>query len=100
MDGLTWAALLTAAGAVTAATIITLFIDVLKAAFPFVQNWNGMTMAFVLSAILYIAAALFVGISTPDVILGDILAWLSCAAAAVGVHTAIVKPISNAVKSQ
>ena len=46
MDGITWASLLTATGAGVAATIVTLFIDVIKSAFPFVQERiNGAGLA-------------------------------------------------------
>jgi hypothetical protein len=57
-DGITFAALLTAAGAGIAAGLVTTTVSLIKTAFAKtpVGNWDGMMMAFTLSAFLYVHA--------------------------------------------
>lgn len=101
MDGVTFAALLTAAGAGIAATIVTLTVDLIKTAFTRFggQDWDGMVMAFGISAVLYVLAAVATNAINGglDALLGVFLAWLTCATAAVGIHKAVVKPIAETV---
>lgn len=91
MDGVTLASLLTAAGALIAATIVTVFIDVLKRPFP---NVDGMIATFIASALLY--TLVFLNTPQPWTLEGAFaafLAWLACAAAALGVHKAVLSPL-------
>lgn len=99
-DGITFAVLLTAAGAGIAAGIVTGTVSLIKTALANtpVGKWDGMVMAFVISAALYVLAALATNVSTLDAGLGVFLAFLTCATAAVGIHKAVVNPIVDAVK--
>lgn len=94
MDGLTFQTLVTPAGALVAATAIKLLVDLIKAVLPRVDAAvSGALLAFVLSGVLYIAAAL----SLPSLgvhldangYLNIVLVWLTAAAAAVGITGAI-----------
>lgn len=100
MPDLTFAALLTAAGAGVAAGLVTSFVSLVKTVFASTRigNWDGMIMAFVLSALLYIAAAFAVPMPTPDSFLNLFIAFLTCATAAVGIHKVIVNPVVDKVK--
>lgn len=100
MPELTFAALLTAAGAGIAAVIVTSFISLVKTAISVTANWDGALMAFVLTAILYVLAGIDTHVGTLDAGLGLFIAWLTCATAAVGVHKVIVKPVVEAVQKQ
>ena len=100
MEGLTFAALLTAAGAGVGASLVTGLISLLRTAFSALEKVNGAGLAFVLTAILYVLAAIDTHVSTLDAALGVFIAWLTCATAAVGVHKLIVKPIAAAVKPE
>jgi len=100
MPELTFAALLTAAGAGIAAVIVTTFISLVKTAISAIANWDGALMAFVLTAILYVFAGIAVGVPSLDAGLNIFIAWLTCATAAVGVHKTIVKPVVSAVQKQ
>lgn len=86
----TFPILLTAAGTGIAAGIVTGLVQLLKTAFPALDaRFSGASMAFVLSAALYIVAGFAVGVSTLDAALVVFLAWLTCGAAAVGVYSTI-----------
>jgi hypothetical protein len=91
----TFAVLLTAAGAGIAAGIVTGVVSLIKTAFAntVIGTWDGMIMAFVISAALYVLAGVATGVSTLDAGLGVFLAWLTCSTAAVGIHKVVVKPI-------
>ena len=93
MPEITFAALLTAAGAGIAAGIVTSAVSLIQAGLPFTVNWNGAMMAFVLSAVLYVLAAIATSVGTLDAGLNVFIAWLTCATAAVGIHKVIVNPI-------
>ena len=95
---LTFAALLTAAGAGIAATIVTGFISLIKTAITPIAGWNGAAMAFVLTAVLYVLAAISTSVGTLDAGLNVFIAWLTCATAAVGVHKVLVRPVVDAAK--
>lgn len=96
MDGITFDVLLTAAGAGVAATIITLFVDLVRASIPVTASWHGAAMAFVASAVLYVFAAVHVQAWTDlDAGLGVFVAWLTCATAAVGIHKTIINTVTG-----
>jgi len=97
MPELTFAALLTAAGAGVAAGLVTALISLIRTAVPQAEAWNGAAMAFVLTGALYVLAGVSVGVPTLDAGLGLFIAWLTCATAAVGVHKVIVKPAVNRI---
>jgi hypothetical protein len=98
MDGLTFAALLTAAGAGIAAGIVTSVVSLIKTSVPVVKEMDGAGLAFALSGVLYVLAAVATNVSSLDGALGVFLAWLTCATAAVGVHSFIVKPVIAQIK--
>src|SRR5688572_21926648 len=100
MEDVTFAALLTAAGAGVAASIVTATVSLIKTALEktAVGKWDGMIMAFGLSAVLYILAAVATNVASLDAGLDAFLAWLTCATAAVGIHKTVVNPIVDAVQ--
>lgn len=98
MPEITFAALLTAAGAGVGATIVTGFISLIKTAFGKIENWNGAAMAFILTAILYLLAGIATGVGSLDAALNVFVAWLTCATSAVGIHKVIVNPIVAAAQ--
>lgn len=86
---ITFAGLLTPEGAVAGALVITLLIQLLKAALPTLDaRVSGALMAFILSAILYVFAGLSTGVPTLDAGLAVFIAWLSCATSSVGIKSA------------
>jgi hypothetical protein len=86
-DNLTFAILLTAAGAGVAATIITGLVALILRTFPAVAaRVTGASLAFIASAVLFLLAGIAVGVDTLDEGLVVFVAWLTCATAAVGVH--------------
>jgi hypothetical protein len=94
MDGITFQQLVTPAGALVAATAIKLLVDLVKAVAPRIDAAvSGALLAFVLSGVLYLAAAL----SLPSLgvhldangYLNIVLVWLTAAAGAVGITSAI-----------
>lgn len=86
LDGITFAALLTAAGTAIAAAIVTALVELLKRTFGELPG-TGAAWAFGLSAALYLLAAIATGVGTLDAALAVFLAWLACATAAVGIHS-------------
>lgn len=102
MPEITFASLLTAAGAGIAAGFVTGTVSVIKTALADTAigpRLDGMLMAFGLSAVLYILAGIATSVSTLDAGLAVFLAWLTCATAAVGVHKAVVKPVIENLKA-
>lgn len=94
MDGLTFQTLVTPAGALVAATAVKLLVDLIKAVLPRVDAAvSGALLAFVLSGVLYVAAAL----SLPSLgvvldangYLNIVIVWLTAAAGAIGITGAI-----------
>lgn len=90
----TFADLVTPAGVIIAAGIVTSLVQLLKGAFPILDaRLSGAAMAFLTSALLYVFttyALLSTGaIVPPDGFLGVFLAWLSCATSAVGIKSTI-----------
>lgn len=94
LEGITLASLLTAAGAGIAAAIVTLFVDVLKVPFT---TLNGVVAAFIASAVLYVAAFLSVANFTLEGGFEAFIAWLTCAAAAFGLHKTVLASVSNGI---
>ena len=90
MSELSFASLLTAAGAGVAAGLVTTLVEVLKTA------WgreglpaSGAALAFGLGAVLYLLAGIATGVDSLDAGLVVFVAWLTCATSAVGVHSTI-----------
>jgi hypothetical protein len=91
-EGITFALLLTAAGAGIAASIITGVVAILTSVFPGIQTYvNGAQLAFLFSAILFVLAGIAVGVDSLDEGLVVFVAWLTTAAAAVGVHQVVAR---------
>jgi len=85
---ITFGSFLLPAGLLVAAGLITTLIEVLKTAIPPLNaRVSGATMAFVLSALLYIATGLAVGVASADAGLQVFAAWLACAVAAMGIKS-------------
>lgn len=85
MNAVTFALLVTPAGVIIAAAIITSLVQLVKNSF----NISGAYIAFGFSLALYIAAAVALLPLNADGFLGVFLAWLSCATSAVGIHSTI-----------
>lgn len=82
---ITFADLITPAGAIVAAGIITSAAELLKRTF----GVGGHVLAFALTAGLYVLAGIAVGVDTLDEGLTVFLAFLGCATAAVGIHSTV-----------
>jgi hypothetical protein len=89
-DTLTFAVLVTAAGAGIAGVIITTLVQLIKTVLPAIDaRVSGALLAFVLSAILYLVAGIATGVSTFDAGLNVFVSWLTCAVASVGAYATI-----------
>jgi hypothetical protein len=89
---LTFAVVLTAAGATASAALITGLIAMLKQLVsigPWIKADREPTIAFVLSAVLVTLAVATVGVITPASIFAGILAWFGIAQIAMGVHDTV-----------
>ena len=88
---ITFSSLLTIEGTVIAAAIVTSLVELLKRVVDI--QVAGAWVAFLLSAVLYILAAIatnVVGASAPlDAGLAVFLAFLGCATSAVGIHSTL-----------
>jgi hypothetical protein len=86
----TVADLFTAAGAGAAALVVRQIVELLKAALPPLDAAvSGALQAFVLTAAVYVVAVLGTPVQqTPDGILAAIVAWVTCATAAIGIDQA------------
>ena len=89
IEGITFASLLTAAGAGIAAGLITTLVELAKRITVDSLPVSGAALAFGLSAILYVLVGIATGVSTLDAGLVVFVAWLTCATAAVGVHSTL-----------
>lgn len=88
-DGLTFASLLLPAGIIVAAGLVTTLVQLIKTVLPTVDaRVSGALMAFVISAILYVLAAISTSVGTLDAGLVVFAAWLACATSAVGIKSA------------
>lgn len=84
--------LITPEGVVIAAGLITGLVQLLKTSFPIIDaRISGASMAFVLSAVLYVVAAWALTsngvISGADGFLAVFMAWLAAATSAVGIKS-------------
>ena len=90
MSDLSFASLLTAAGAGVAAGLMTTLVELLKTAWGRdALPASGAALAFGLSAALYLLAGNATGVDSLDEGLVVFVAWLTCATSAVGVHATI-----------
>lgn len=90
MDGnLTFGALVTPAGIIAAGALVTGLVEVLKQTFPGIDaRVSGALLAFLSSALLYVATTLALSPLSPDGFLNVFAAWLACATTAVGIKSA------------
>lgn len=93
--GVTFADLMTPAGVVIAAGVITALVELIKTAFPVVDaKISGASMAFIISAVLYVIAAVALTNlgNIPDLngYLSVFLAWLAAATSSVGIKASFV----------
>lgn len=87
---LTFAGLFDPQGVIAAAAAITALVTLLKRVSPVIDaRISGALMAFGLSALLYAASVTAVPITAPDDALRLVLAWISCATAAVGINSTV-----------
>ena len=92
MEELTFAVVLTAAGATASAALITSLTAIAKQLVvigPWIDAAREPTVAFVLSAVLVIVAVLSVGTFTPEALFAAFLAWFGIAQIAMGVHDTV-----------
>lgn len=92
MPSPTFASFLTPEGIVVAGGLITALIQLVKATPVFSQitdRVSGATMAFSVSALLYVITALVVMPATPDAALTLVAAWIACATASVGAYASV-----------
>lgn len=100
---LTFAALVTPPGMVTASGLITTFIQILKGVFPGLDaKVSGALQAFFLSMLLYIAtgAVLFSNgtFTSADAILWIVGAWLGVATGAIGIKAGFTHAVNAPAK--
>lgn len=87
---LTLASLLTVAGIAAGAAFTTAIVALLKGVFPGIdERVSGALMAFVITAVLYVLAGISTGAVTLDAWFAVFVAWITCATAAVGVHSTV-----------
>ena len=99
MEELTFAVVLTAAGATASAALITGMIAILKQLVvvgPWINADREPTIAFVLSAVLVTVAVISVGVFTPAALFAAFLAWFGVAQIAMGVHDTVKRATKGA----
>jgi hypothetical protein len=91
MEDLTFAVVLTAAGATASAALITGLIAITKQLVvgPWIDAAREPTVAFVLSAALVAVAVVSVSVFTPAALFAAFLAWFGIAQIAMGVHDTV-----------
>lgn len=92
MEDLTFAVVLTAAGATASAALITGLIAILKhlvVVGPWIDAAREPTIAFILSAVLVTVAVVSVGVFTPAALFAAFLTWFGIAQIAMGVHDTV-----------
>ncbi len=92
MEDLTFAVVLTAAGATASAALITGLIAIAKQLVvvgPWINADREPTVAFALSALLVSVAVISVGVFTPAALFAAFLAWFGIAQIAMGVHDTV-----------
>lgn len=88
MTPLTFESLLTPAGMAVAAALLVTLVEIVKVGLPIVdRHVSGATLAFLLSAALYIVAAVVLPNATPDLYLAAFCAWIMVAAGAMGIKS-------------
>lgn len=89
-DAITFEALFTAAGAGALALVVRQVVELLKAVWPALDlDVSGALQAFILTAAAYVAAVASVPVmQTPNGVLAAIVAWVTCATAAIGIDQA------------
>lgn len=93
---ITFASLLTPEGIVIAGGLVTSLVELIKRVLPTIdEKVSGALLAFVLSAVLYILAAVATSVGDLDAGLVVFTAWLACALAAVGVNATVTHVASN-----
>jgi hypothetical protein len=100
VEELTFAVVLTAAGATASAALITGLIAIAKQLVvigPWIDAAREPTVAFVLSAMLVIVAVLSVGVFTPAALFAAFLAWFGIAQIAMGVHDTVKSATTGGV---
>lgn len=100
-----FADLVTPAGVVVAAGLIVGLIQLIKASFAGIDaRISGASLAFFLSAVLYVLVALALrsegAITTADGYLGVFAAWLTAATSAVGIKASFSHATSAPAKGQ
>lgn len=87
----TFESFLTPPGIIVAGGIVTTFIELIKTVFPTLDaRVSGALMAFVITAVLYVIVGIVVPQADANGYLVVFCSWLTCAAAAVGIHSAWV----------
>jgi hypothetical protein len=97
---LTFAVVLTAAGATASAALITGLIAIAKQLVvigPWINADREPTVAFVLSAALVAVAVASVGVITPAALFAAFLAWFGIAQIAMGVHDTVKSATTGGV---
>ena len=92
MEDLTFALVLTAAGATASAALITGLIAIAKQLVvigPWINADREPTIAFILSAVLVVLAVVSAGVFTPAALFAGFLAWFGIAQIAMGVHDTV-----------
>lgn len=84
---ITWAQLVTPGGAVIAAGLITSTVQLLKVNTAIDGKISGATLAFILSAVLYLIAAVALQPLNADGYLGLFATWVACGLIAVGIKS-------------
>lgn len=100
MEELTFAVVLTAAGATASAALITGLIAIAKQLVvvgPWIDAEREPTVAFVLSAVLVAVAVVSVGVLTPTALFAAFLAWFGIAQIAMGVHGTVKSATAGGV---
>jgi hypothetical protein len=83
---MTFTALLTPEGIVTASALIVTLVQMVKTAFPMLDaRVSGAVMAFILSGVLYVTAGFVLPNPSPDSLLQVFAAWITVAGLAMGI---------------
>jgi hypothetical protein len=99
VDELTFAVVLTAAGATASAALITGLIAIAKQLVvigPWIDAAREPTVAFALSAVLVAVAVVSVGVFSPAALFAAFLAWFGIAQIAMGVHDTVKSATTGA----
>ena len=84
--GLSLAAVLTGPGIPVAALVVRQLVEYLRGSLPFLARVNGLVLAFVLNAALYVVAFSFAGQHTAEGAFAAVLVWLAAGMATKGAH--------------